>query len=146
MGETLKAHTRDCKRHWAVLLQRAKDSANPVALTPKSGALKLTGSMMGGIFALVFCLVYSALVQPQHCTSGNAFNSVVSISPVGLSSLSAAPMRRLCMRRGLGLLFAQFLFAVVSTLSTNRLFVPRAPSLVSEGLNCLNWKLHPKWF
>lgn len=55
-------------------------------------------------------------------------------------------MRRLCIRWVLVLLFAQFLFAVVSALSTNRLFVPRAPSLVSEGLHCLYRKLCAKLF
>lgn len=93
------------------------------------------------MFALVVLFPqYSAFVQLQYALSGNAFSRVVSISPLE-PSLSASALRRLFFKWVWVLLFAQFPFAVIPTLSTNRLFFPRSPSLVLEGLNCINRKL-----
>lgn len=149
----LKAHGRGYKRHWAVPLQRAEDKVSTAALSPKSRALKMSGTVVGGIFALLLLAFFffspnifiSCIAQMSQFLL-TLLSSVVSISSVGCSSILAAPMRRWCIRRVFGLRFAQFLIAVVSTLSTNRLFVPRSLCLVSEGLNRPNWKLCAKLF
>lgn len=77
--------------------------------------------------------------------SGNAFKRAARISPLE-PSLSAASVRRVCFRWVWVLFFAQFPFPLISTLSTNRLFVPKSPSLVLESLNCISRELCVKQF